>query len=513
MPFCGRPSKACLSCRQRRIKCNRAVPVCAQCRRAGKQCTGYRDELPLLFRDENARTIRRSLKAKGAPEQRERATSAHLLTRPEYQIQRTPGLPLTQRYLAPHIDDQGLSFFFSHFTSSPAANGIQEPTKSHPFLRQVMENQLSRRTAVAIGLAAASNCGHGLVLLKTARQKYGESLQGLQIAVQSAAMNKDLDGILQVILMLALFEFIDCDASSITSWAIHADGAAAVMQRFKMSPAIEPLQMDPRKQLHFHFSMFVKYFFMGGPSSLNWTTWLRRNPSTFQAEDQPAVALLNILASLAQLYSSLMDASPIPLAKVAHIAIAIEAELVAWEEKLPEKWSYELKYSTDMPYTFKGLYHLYRDEWASCVLNNYRYVRLLVNDIILTYTTKPTVRASEELPLISQQALATITRIAAEICIAVRSQIFHKIHQPDINSVSPPPALNSVFMALFQLTLAAWGTGVPDELFEWVIDTLRMIGHTKGIQHALCLIEKLRNVREQQKLGRRPLLLHIFRNQ
>ncbi|PYI03561.1 hypothetical protein BO78DRAFT_471888 [Aspergillus sclerotiicarbonarius CBS 121057] len=488
MTFCGRPSKACLSCRQRRIKCNRAVPVCSQCRRAGKQCTGYRDEVPLLFRDENARTIRRSVRAKELSEERRTAANfTHLTASTEHQIQHTLDMTLACHHLAAPIDEQGLQFFFHHFATPHAANSNKEPL-SHPFLRRILEDNFSRQAAVAIGLAAASNSGHGPALLKIARQNYGQTLQTLRQTVQAATVAKSLDCILLIILMLALFEFVDCDASSITSWAVHADGAAAVLQRFS---ARERLQVDYRAQLQYYFSMFVKYFFMGGSPPVECGTWSPCNVTTPPAEDQPAVTLVGILMKLAQIYSTLLDGVTMSVEKVARTALAIEAELAAWETTLPDKWSYELKHSKNMPYTFNGLYHIYRDAWASRVMNNYRYARLLVNDIILTYTTDPNTTANL---VIRKQALATVTQMATEICIASSSQVFREIYHPEGNGIPPPPAINGVFMVLFLLTVAAWGTGVPDVIFEWVADTLRTIGYTKGIRHALYLVPKLQYI-------------------
>ncbi|KAL2268141.1 hypothetical protein VTJ83DRAFT_2987 [Remersonia thermophila] len=73
MVYCGKPSKGCQMCRQRRIKCDETKPVCNQCIKARRQCPGYRDEFDLILRNENQAAKRRALKL-SAP--RRRATNS-----------------------------------------------------------------------------------------------------------------------------------------------------------------------------------------------------------------------------------------------------------------------------------------------------------------------------------------------------------------------------------------------------------------------------------------------------
>ncbi|KAJ5548434.1 hypothetical protein N7513_005668 [Penicillium frequentans] len=50
MPNTGQFSRRCYSCRQRHCKCDLARPSCGQCLRAGKTCSGYRDDVSMRFR-------------------------------------------------------------------------------------------------------------------------------------------------------------------------------------------------------------------------------------------------------------------------------------------------------------------------------------------------------------------------------------------------------------------------------------------------------------------------------
>ncbi|KAK6082464.1 hypothetical protein SCUP234_04303 [Seiridium cupressi] len=52
-------STACHTCRQRRLKCDEVRPHCLKCRRAGRQCLGYRDESAFIIRDMTTATIQK----------------------------------------------------------------------------------------------------------------------------------------------------------------------------------------------------------------------------------------------------------------------------------------------------------------------------------------------------------------------------------------------------------------------------------------------------------------------
>lgn len=66
----GHPSRACKLCRARRIKCDETKPHCLKCKKAKRQCPGYRDPFEINLRDETQSTIR---KAKAAAAVQKRA--------------------------------------------------------------------------------------------------------------------------------------------------------------------------------------------------------------------------------------------------------------------------------------------------------------------------------------------------------------------------------------------------------------------------------------------------------
>ncbi|KAG6016754.1 hypothetical protein E4U43_003188 [Claviceps pusilla] len=60
MVYCGKPSKGCSNCRERKIRCDQKEPACGQCDKRRQTCPGYRNMVDLMFRDESHHVIKRA---------------------------------------------------------------------------------------------------------------------------------------------------------------------------------------------------------------------------------------------------------------------------------------------------------------------------------------------------------------------------------------------------------------------------------------------------------------------
>ncbi|KAL7918528.1 hypothetical protein ACQKWADRAFT_303944 [Trichoderma austrokoningii] len=64
MVYCGKPSKGCSHCRERKIRCDQKEPGCGQCSKRHIDCPGYRNMVDLMFRDESNDVIKKATAAK-----------------------------------------------------------------------------------------------------------------------------------------------------------------------------------------------------------------------------------------------------------------------------------------------------------------------------------------------------------------------------------------------------------------------------------------------------------------
>jgi len=262
MVFCGKSSKNCSSCRVRRIKvsntlskstsfaphhqyrhvaqerflqifkCDLKEPACSQCMRINKECSGYRDQLTLAFRDENSKVIRKAQtpnqqtgqqKDKSPdystpitldrlaihPPSRKRSKSPSLVAR----SRRSP----SPRSLFPALpDDEGIRFFFDHYATAfhactdDGSNGPDSPAIwPNPIDSPMFANTLS-----SVGFAGLYNVTKNENHMVVARRKYTSTLIDIKEALTDLS-KRDLDETFKTVMLLALYEVSDARSVNI----------------------------------------------------------------------------------------------------------------------------------------------------------------------------------------------------------------------------------------------------------------------------------------------------------
>jgi hypothetical protein len=152
------------------------------------ECSGYRDQVSLLFRDENAKTQQRSATAKDRP-RRQKKDRLVLTTWP-----------------SSSVDDRGLRFFLDRFTScSHWIKNNGQMSTVHPYIRELMDSQPTRESLVAVGLAALANATDDKTCHTAALQKYTASINYIRRTLQDP-VNASLDSTLKILVTLCIYE-------------------------------------------------------------------------------------------------------------------------------------------------------------------------------------------------------------------------------------------------------------------------------------------------------------------
>lgn len=263
-----------------------------------------------------------------------------------------------------------------------------------------------------------------------------------------------------------------------------------------------PAKPQNMADLQTYFFFIMKYFGSGGDiprEILHWSFPVYSSLTLSITSN-----LISILIRLVRLSATLRDPSCSVNAKdVVEAALGINRDLDSWEAGLvDDDWSFVTK-SFDQPLgLYEGKYHVYNNVWASRVLNHYRYARILVNEVLYTYTLElETPANSHFLQRQQHSALTTISRVATEICISVPSHCTLFGHSFGSLSTEQPdaPPLNGVFVLIFSLIIAGSAIGVSYELHEWVLKVLQTIDSSMGIRHAAELIPLMQRMRSSKR--------------
>lgn len=216
--------------------------------------------------------------------------------------------------------------------------------------------------------------------------------------------------------------------------------------------------------------------------------------------------LIRVCAKLANLCADMKTKAISGEAEILSASYAIEGELMAWLAALSSAFSYTTV-ETDMfdpsfktccrgilPYNNK--YHIYRNFWVSNFWNQYRCVRIMNNHLILGCLQKLSANTSAtsvcgDLQGHSRSIKDTSSRLAEDICASVP----YNLGAGSMESTQGwSPTSESViggYVLLWPLALAGTTTDREHPMRNWVVDCLKRIGHSMGIDQALALMDMM----------------------
>ncbi|ROV86845.1 hypothetical protein VSDG_10173 [Cytospora chrysosperma] len=271
MVYCGKPSMGCLTCRARRIKCDETRPVCNQCTKSRRHCSGYRSNFDILHRDETQATAARARKseakkaAKRAAEEG-RTSTAFESTPPENSSRRnndawevslvstvSPGSTTSS---TPAFPSKNASYHEMVFpTASPAVplhqrashffawNFIMVPAQwgKHPGHLEYLLPLLKAESRAdspfqlaysACALAAMSNRlkADTMDLMELSVMQHSRALVAINKALRDPSESNN-DSTLATVLLLSLFEKITAAKEiGMLAWRTHIEGAMQLVR-------------------------------------------------------------------------------------------------------------------------------------------------------------------------------------------------------------------------------------------------------------------------------------------
>lgn len=174
------------------------------------KCSGYRDEVSLLFRDENAKTQQRSATAKDrSRRQKEPQTQDRLALTSTRTVATstaaTVATTATNKWPSASVEERGLRFFVDRFTISPHLDKSGRTTTIHPYVMELMDSEPTRESLLAVGLAALTNATGDKACHTAALQKYAASINFLRRALQDP-MNASVEDTIRLLVTLSIYE-------------------------------------------------------------------------------------------------------------------------------------------------------------------------------------------------------------------------------------------------------------------------------------------------------------------
>lgn len=198
-----------------------------------------------------------------------------------------------------------------------------------------------------------------------------------------------------------------------------------------------------------------------------------------------------------QAFMSSDNGYPDPAEVVAQ-AIHLETELVNWAAKWRAEEPYASIISREIsPDIFSDHWHFYNDIFVADLWNNYRSIRINVNEIIIKHLNlMPGYNPAPSIPQYSPSynnqldcSKRTVLELARQICAAVPYYMGRTLYTDNLTRESPYNIKNAARgkLVLWPLYVAGQSAYISDVMRGWIADQLEKIGETMGLTKAKAL--------------------------
>ncbi|KUJ08919.1 uncharacterized protein LY89DRAFT_658682 [Mollisia scopiformis] len=471
MPF---PSRGCRTCKQRRVKCDEARPICNRCQRAKIVCHTVKDEGSFVFLDENVYAAGRKKRPRGPNVNFGTTTSQGVLS-PQMSTQFSQNCSVPRTLSIP-VGEQALTYYFHHYVDAPQSlSGIMDGHVKGAMIDGCYSQpgSILSLAIFAISHATFGRARKSHASLAVASTKYSKALTKTNLALRndSKAMN---DKVLLAMMLLSYYEnSVTGKISTSPSQSIqtvasqsfyHLEGAMAILklrrqqqQRTEHSAELDKLVRRQLLRSILLRSIPVPPWLRDGSQygeqgfvlefdvCMVRAAELRHQASTIQAESA-AESFPERFTRKVKLRSLLSEAQ------------ALDEDLVSWSSELsPEDRYITHIIQTDRTHevnkTFDNTVHVYATVWHAGMWNRYRAVRLAVNDVIfktLLELKDPDLNYAEE------AAKSRTNKLADDLCASISYMLGEVVLRHDITIVSKTPTSLSFSVKASTASFLCW---------------------------------------------------------
>ncbi|RFU24838.1 hypothetical protein B7463_g11496, partial [Scytalidium lignicola] len=478
MVYCGKPSKGCQNCRERKIKCDQARPGCGQCAKLQKECPGYRNLLDLAFRNESDSVIKKAkarakfsretaasqtvIKPQTTKNPSHVSTPASDVSADSYETSRSSGRTpssfsssdsvdspaLSSFAMVPSMGQRGTTFFVNNFVAQQSW-----PSQGHfSFLidicrRDGLDDWLLHGMT-AVGLACQANSTKSSQLMVQARREYMAALRATNKALRSPDATKDSTVV--TIMVLSIFETVTGKKEgSIKAWADHLNGAASLIKLRGDSQLQTQVGYSIFLQITSHYMIACMQREVALPEDL---AKLRTDAIKQLNGSVPATPLLTAVDQFTAFRAAIKSGTLSSPEDILREGLSVDGMFASVFSNVEREWLYETVYTNaDPEIIYNGRYDIYHDYWVSQLWNAVRGCRLLLNEklraqLLDGFASVPPLFISEEYTALFQITTQTILQMRDEILYSVPQHIGYVTRKPfsrPSGSVSTIPTKNS----------------------------------------------------------------------
>ncbi|KAH7246901.1 hypothetical protein NW759_009256 [Fusarium solani] len=391
-------SGGCVTCKERRVKCDEAKPECRSCQRLKLRCGGYNRPKPkpkyakLKFRDQNYKFCTNTNQDVD-PHGRDVVKSATSPSQsPESDVQdRGVMTALTSRRLSE--PDTAVPFFLGHYARIGRDMG-----STRGFFEMLIPAYFLQQQESALSLAVSALASEILSMwrgdtnsFRIPQRSYSRAITRLRTAIQDPT-ERAQPATMLAILVLQTYENASAVYDLRRASSVHHNGAASLLSFVDTDAMDGTMRAYLRKfMLHTEVSTAMR---QKKPLKSIAYSWIG-SKDIMAVPDNPSSALDAIGASVAELQASYTQfvtqgGSTTSLERLEEWraeARRVDAELLAWAENVPDHWRpLRLMSGRDIDSsipTYQSICEVYPSCQIASIWNLWRFQRLVLAKITL----------------------------------------------------------------------------------------------------------------------------------
>ena len=494
MVYCGKLSKACLSCRKRKLRCDLRRGGCTQCARAQLTCSDYRDTKALRVRDESS-----AVRAKA--------------------IARKP-LARVPRSLSVSINDHAKDLFYHSY--------VVGATKPFDFLLSfhspTCKGEHLNRSVEAVALAYLHYQRPSPSAEDEARQQYISALSLTSAAVRDPGQS-DQDSTILAILLLDLYEKITGKEPAFhEAWAAHLSGALALVKLRDDQQFTKPSVL--RMLTRLSTNLLISCVASDRPVCDELVILRSKIAAYLPGLGDPKWQESDLMIEFASLRQQIKEGQLSGNEAVAEL-VSLDAKFMTLARNVPPTWRYvTIRVDEKTVHHYDFFHHIHPAEHIAQMWNTLRLTRILLNELIcsLYLNSQGGLQQSSKAAAMWQRSMAIIKAMALDICASLPQFLQETPHSPWDRSNSSPKSSDLVndsnlsvpinaqcspmqhlpcYRLIFPLYVAAQSPALPAKLKRWVVEQLHFIADYHAIKNAAAVAKVL-------EAGERKPIWHVY---
>ncbi|KAK5053975.1 hypothetical protein LTR84_001937 [Exophiala bonariae] len=457
MVYDGKPSRACLPCRRRKLRCDLKRDSCGQCIRAGLDCTGYRNPHDLRIQNETKLVKRKVLEAKNVT---------------------------VSRFGEPSLQQKSRGAFLSHYVHGISGSYDVIALFDNASLDTHLDASINAASLAFFHFQYFSPRASDL-----ARKGYYTALKLVNVALQNPNSLAS-DSTLLAVLLLDLFEkFTNSNSRSSVAWMSHVNGALALI---KLRDSIQ-FQTYIGRRLSFRLATSLLISCVAGsapvPPALR---SLRAELENYVNVEDPKWKLTDLSIKSADLKAAIHQGLLSNEEKILQ-SKQLDSEFSSLSANMPATWLSQRKYlERPSQRVFGQFYDLYPSYFVTQTRNVIRLTRIVLNHEIRTlYKAQPldidTTTEAIQLTFIDR----IIDDIAREICAS--GPQFTGAGESLTPNKKATDSVQKFFChtLLFPFYVAGLYASPGSMIRPWVLNQLRYIAKEFEVRHAATVADIL----------------------